>query len=292
VKPEPHFPPPTFEDVPESRRKLKVTKPNSDGEILVRGEVPVDEFRDGGTAPRRPEALGPEPQEPVGSPGWICAKWPDYLLAQRAHKQAIRRGALPPEEFEQAEAEYWAYYARKLTRSERLDLASGRAIAIVRPVEPVWGRGEILMISGKQSARVEAITRTLKGWRTEIVIEDFRTFFMKRTVSGSSKPKTDDQGYAADPTPDEIERARLDGAYTQAEEQAVPDGGDVLEDKLHARLHAEASMKGALSATKKRIRLDKHLLEERLNEARRKNWASTVRRLERIKQHHERKDAA
>src|SRR6185312_10062681 len=99
TKAEPFFPPPTFDSVPDDPRKLRVTRPNSDGEILDRGAVRVEEFRDGGDAPRRPERLGPEPLEPVGTLGWICAKWIDYRSALHAHKLAIRRGALPPEEF-------------------------------------------------------------------------------------------------------------------------------------------------------------------------------------------------
>lgn len=281
TKPEPFFPPPTFDSVPDDPRKLKVTRPNDDGEILVRGAVPGREFRDGGDAPARPEPLGPEPLEPVGTVGWVCAKWPDYLLARRAHKLAIRRGALPPEEFDQAETDYWAYYAHRLTREERTGLANGRLVAIVRPVEPVWEKGDLLEITGKQSARVGAITRTLKGWRTEIVIQDFRTFYMKRTVGGSSQPKTDEQGYAADPTEGEIERARFDGAYTQTEDQAVPEGGEVLEDKLHRRLHAEASMEKAMGQAKKRKQATEAQLEAALAEARAKHRKSTARHLER-----------
>lgn len=286
AKPEPFFPPPTFDSVPEDPRKLRVVRPNSDGEILVRGRVSVNEFRDGADAPTLPELLGPEPEKPVGTLGWVCARWSDYLLARRAHQLAIRRGALAGDEFEKAQVDYWAYYAEKLTREERADLASGRIVAIVRPVPPVWKRGDLLPITAKMSARVGMITRVLKGWRTEVTIQDFRTFFMKRTVGGSSKPRTDEQGYAADLTADEIERARLDGAYTQTEEQAVPDGGEVLEDKLHRRLHQEQSMGNALKQAKGRRKVTMARLEERLEEARRKHWATghIERQIERQKE--------
>jgi hypothetical protein len=213
--------------------------------------------------------------------GWLCAKWPDYKLALRDFKAAIRRGALPPAEFDKAEAEYWSYFAHKLTRRERADLRSGRAAAILRPVEPAWGKGEILQLSAKQSVRVESFTRTLKGWRTEVVLQDFRSFFMKSTVGGSSVPKTDEDGYAAEPTSDEIERARLDGAYTQTEDQAVPDGGEVLEGKLHRRLHAAADMKRALAHSTRKVRADRLSIERQLQEARKKYQRSTVKVLER-----------
>ncbi len=276
-----HFPPPTFDSVPASG-KVKVTQPNPEtGEIVVRGAVPVAEFQGDGQAPQRPERLPAEPQPPVGSIGWICASWDRYLLARRAFKAAVRRGALPPDEFDQAEEQYWAYFAHKLTREERRDLARGTTVAIVRPVEPVWEKGEVLPLSNKMSARIDSFTRTLKGWRTEVVIEDFRSFFMKSTVGGSSVPTTDDEGFAAEPTKDEIERARLDGAYTQTEEQAVPESGEVMEDKLHRRLHQEQSMKNAMAQSKGRVRASRFRLEERLNEARKKHRRSTVRHLER-----------
>jgi hypothetical protein len=280
-KPTPHFPPPTFESVP-TNGKVRVTQPNAEtGEILVRGSVPVAEFRNDGQAPQRPERLPAEPQPPVGTVGWVRVKWSDYLLSRRDFKAAIRRGALPPEEFDRAEEAYWAYFAHKLTREERRDLVNGSIVAIIRPVEPVWEKGEVLELNGKQSARVEAITRVLKGWRTEVVIEDFRTFYMKHIVGGSSKPRTDGHGFAAEPTDDEKERARLDGAYVQTEAQAVPEGGEVLEDKLHRRLHQEQSMRNALTQSKGRVRVSRFLLEERLNEARKKHRTSTVRHLER-----------
>ena len=280
-KAEPHFPPPTFESVPEEKAKVKVTKPIETGEIIVRGAVRVEAFRNDAGAPEPPERLQPEPQPPVGTIGWICAKWPDYKLALRDFKAALRRGALPPAEFDKAEAEYWSYFAHKLTRQERADLRSGRATAILRPVEPVWEKGEVLQLSAKQSVRVESFTRTLKGWRTEVVFEDFRSFFMKSTVGGGSTPKTDEDGYAAEPTADEIERARLDGAYTQTEDQAVPDGGEVLEDKLHRRLHAGADMKRALAHSTGKVRVDRLSLERRLADARKKHQRSTVKVLER-----------
>lgn len=292
-KPEPHIPPPTFEDVPEDRSKLKVTKLTATGEIIVRNQVPVKEFRGDARAPERPKRLQPEPQEPVGTVGWVCAKWIDYRLALHQRKAAIRAGALPPEEFDKAEEEYWAYFAHTLTREERRDLARGRVVAIVRPVEPEWKKGEVLHLTKKLSARVDSITRTLKGWRTEVVIEDFRSFFMKGTVGGSSVPTTDDEGFAAEPTSDEIERARLDGAYTQTEEQAVPEGGEVLEDRLHRRLHQEAAMKRAMAMSAGKVRTDRLYLEHRLNDARKKHQRSTVKVLERkvkaAKRHEEEK---
>ncbi|HEY6731867.1 MAG TPA: hypothetical protein VI039_12690 [Solirubrobacterales bacterium] len=284
-KPEPHFPPPTFESVPEEGKvngKLRVTKPNAEtGEILVRGAVPVKEYRGDGQAPERPKRLPPEPVEPLGTVGWIRARWFDYRLALHKYKAAVRAGALAGEEFDQAEADYWAFFAHKLSREERSELAKGKTAAIVRPVEPVWEKGEVYELSGKQRARVEKTTRTLKGWRTEFVIEDFRSFFLKSTVGGSSAPKTDDEGFAAEPTASEIERARFDGAYTQTEAQAVPDGGEVLEDKLHRRLHEEQSMKNAMAQSKGRVLVTRHNLEQRLHDALKKHRRSTARYLER-----------
>jgi hypothetical protein len=280
-KPQPHFPPPTFADVPGDKGKLRVTRPTETGEIVVRGAVSVREYRQDGQAPNRPKRLPSEPLEPVGSRGWICAKWFDYRLALHEYKRAIRQGALAGVEFDRAEEEYWAYFARRLTRLERSDLVNGRAVAIVRPVEPEWQRGDMLPLAAKQSVRVDGVTRTLKGWRTEFGIQDFRSFFMKSTVGGSSQPQTDDDGYAAEPTDGEIERARFDGAYTQTEAQAVPEGGEVLEDKLHRRLHQEAAMKTAMARSRGRVRVSRQHLEERLNDARKKHQRATVRVLER-----------
>lgn len=43
-KPEPHFPPPTLDSVPKSGR-VKVTKPNEAGEILIEGAVSPEHFK-------------------------------------------------------------------------------------------------------------------------------------------------------------------------------------------------------------------------------------------------------
>lgn len=59
VKPEPHFPPPTLDSVPKGG-KVKVTKPNEAGEIVIEGAVPVGRFK-----PERPSFITPAFRERV-----------------------------------------------------------------------------------------------------------------------------------------------------------------------------------------------------------------------------------
>jgi hypothetical protein len=67
---------------------------------------------------------------------------------------------------------------------------------------------------------------------------------------------------------------------------------DVMDEGLHRRLHGEALAANAMKRTQRRARADRFRLEERLNEARRKHWASTVRYLERVQRHRERKSTS
>jgi hypothetical protein len=51
-KPKPFFPPPTFDSVPDGGR-LKITRPNKNGEVVVEGSVPPSRFRES----NRPEEV-------------------------------------------------------------------------------------------------------------------------------------------------------------------------------------------------------------------------------------------
>jgi len=136
-------------------------------------------------------------------------------------------------------------------------------------------------VGDKIEATVLDIEETLRGYRTVFRVIDFRPVFMKQTVGGGSKPKVDAYGYPAEPTKDEIDRARADGSYTRSPSLAVPGAGDVLDDKIHARLNTETDMKNALKQSRARHRVKKMDLERMLNEARKKHRRSTIGHLER-----------
>ncbi|HYH54007.1 MAG TPA: hypothetical protein VD761_07735 [Solirubrobacterales bacterium] len=271
TKPEPHFPPPTFDGLPD-KGKVKWTRPDPEtGEVVIRGAVPVGEFRDEAQIPD-PPAFPTKPNPPTGSIGWIAVQWPAYEQRKEDFKAAKER-------YKVEAKEYWDHFAEKLTRRERRDLSRGRIVAVVRPFEPAWEKGDRLPITDKITAIVEAVKEIDDGYRTTVVIEDFRSFYLKPIVSGSSKPKSDEHGFGVPVDPTTEEQARLDGAYTQSEDTF--DAGDVLEDKLHSRLHREAAMKNAMAQSKGRVRASRFRLEERLNEARKKHQRSTVKVLER-----------
>jgi hypothetical protein len=181
----------------------------------------------------------------------------------------------------EAEIAYWEAYATSLTREERTQLAGGQATSVLRPIPASWRKGDRVDIASNVEAEVFETEETLKGHRTIFRIVDFRPLLPKRIVGGSSKPRTDDQGYATEVTKKEEERARVDGAYTTSRALAVSDTEDELDDKLHQRLHAEASMANAMKGAKRRVRVSKLQLEQRLADARKKHRRSTVRYLER-----------
>lgn len=246
--------------------RIKVRKPDPATGELVEEVVPADHFAS--KLPARPK---PRPQREFPcSRAWQALHAFDHL---------------------EAEAEYWAAHSDCLSREERRLLASEHS-SVLRPVRPTWRKGEVLRVANNVEAKVGATEWTLRGWRTVFKVTDHRAWLLKQTVGGGGRPRVDAHGYPADLTSVEKDRARVDGAYTRSPALSVPDAGEVMDDKLHRHLHAEQSMANAMKQTKQRIRLDGMRLEMRLDEARKKKWRSTVRYLERVQQHHERKKAA
>lgn len=256
-------------DLPRSKvRQTQIDKET--GEIIER-VVSASDFKPDAQIPD-PPAPPTKPTPPTGSVGWIAVQWSSYEQAKEEFAEA--------KEIYKAEAEaWWEHFAERLTVQEKRDLARGRIVGIVRPFEPAWARGDRLPITDKLTAIVEAVEEIEDGYRTEVVIEDFRSFYLKPIVGGSSKPKSDKNGYGIPVDPTTEEQARLDGAYTQAGDAF--DAGDVLEDRLYRRLHAESAMKTAMAQAGGRRRVSTLRLEQRLEDARRKHQRSTAKALER-----------
>lgn len=187
------------------------------------------------------------------------------------------------------ELAYWFAYGQRLTRDERSRLANGET-SILRPIAPDWKRGDKLTIATDLTAEVTSKGWTHRGYRTAFKITDLRPFLLRQTPSANRPPAVDEHGDPLPPTAGEIYDARIDGAYTTSAAQAVPDAGAAMDDRLHRRLHAEASMANAMKQTKLSGMEKKLRLEERLAEARRKNWTGTVRYLERMQEHHKQRD--
>ncbi len=179
------------------------------------------------------------------------------------------------------EIAYWEAHGASLTQDERRDFASGRATAVLRPIPPAWQKDDRVDVADKIEATVFETEETLRGHRTVFRVLDCRPWYLKQTVGGGTRPKVDQYGYPAELNDGEKERARVDGAYTRSASLAVPDSGDVMDDKLTARLHAEQSMGNALKQWKGRARTSKLQLEQRLAEAHRKHRRSTARHLQR-----------
>lgn len=158
---------------------------------------------------------------------------------------------------------YWEAFSNKLTGDERSAIASDQSSSVLRPVEPKWQKGDSFEVAANVTATVDSGEWTLRGHRTTFRITDRRVLLVKRGAG-----------------------------YTTSPDQAVKEAGGVLDEKLHQRLHAEASAATALRQSTQRIRGESQSLEQRLAEARRKNWHSTVRYLERVREHRKRKEAA
>jgi hypothetical protein len=179
------------------------------------------------------------------------------------------------------EIAFWEAHANCLTREERSKLARGQATAVQRPLEPAWCKGQRVDVANNVEAEVLEVEENLQGHRTTFRVVDFRPLLPKRVVGGGIRPQVDEFGYPKELTDDEKERARVDGAYTRSAELAVPGVDDELDDKLHQRLNAEASMKTAMQGSHGRVRASKLDLERRLADARAKHRRSTERYLER-----------
>jgi hypothetical protein len=186
-------------------------------------------------------------------------------------------------DYRELEIEYWEAHASTLTKAERSNLANARSMSSLRPIKPSWEVGERIEVVTNVTAEVLEVVESFRGWGTVFKVSDFRPWYMKQIVGGSRRPKTDEQGYAAPVDKAEEEAARVDGNYTRSRHLAVPDteDSDVMDDKLHQRLHAEAAMGNALKQWRGRARTSKMRLEQRLVDARKKNRRSTVRYLER-----------
>lgn len=258
-------PPPEFSDDLKSG-KLRVVKPNPQTGEVTEAIVEADHFK-----PRQPRLPArTELREFPCQPGWIPLHVFDRL---------------------EPEADFWAAHGKTLTREERSQIAGGRTSSVQRPVEPEWVKGDKLRAANNVDVEVIETEENLRGYRTVFRVIDFRPLLPKRIVGGSSKPKTDEQGYPVDHMDEtEEQRARVDGAYTTSRALAVADTDDELDDKLHQRLHAEASMARAMSGAKRRKRVTLIAIEERLNIARKKYRAGEVRYLERQKESLKRKE--
>lgn len=185
--------------------------------------------------------------------------------------------------YREEEVAFWEAHATILTKPERSNLANGRSTSSLRPIKPEWEVGDCIEVATNVIAEVIELIEGYRGWGTVFKVSDFRPWYMKQIVGGSRRPKTDEDGYAAPVNKAEEEAARVDGAYTRSRHLAVPDSedADVMDDKLHQRLHAEASMGNALKQSKRRVRASKMQLEQRLADARAKHQRSTVKVLER-----------
>lgn len=256
-------------DLPRSKVRHR-TVDGETGEIIER-VVPATEFREEAQVPD-PPAYPTKPKPPTGSVGWIAVQWSAYEEAKEEFEEAKKQ-------YKVEAKNYWDHFAEKLTRKERRDLARTEIVAIIRPFEPAWQRGDRLPITDKMTAVVHSVTEIEDGYRTEVVVEDFRSFYLKPIVGGSSKPKSDERGYGIPVDAGTEEQARLDGAYTQAGDAF--NAGDVLEDKLYNRIHAQAQIGNALAQSRGRVKVSRFRLETRLNEARKAHRRSTVRHLER-----------
>jgi hypothetical protein len=186
---------------------------------------------------------------------------------------------------------YWEAHASILTKEERSNFANGRSTSSLRPIKPEWQEGDCIEVTTNVTAEVLEVVESFRGWGTVFKVSDFRPWYMKQIVGGSRRPKTDEDGFAAPVNKAEEEAARVDGNYTRSRHLAVPDSedGDVMDSKLHQRLHAEASMKIAMQGAKRRKRATLLSIETRIAEARKKYRSGEVRYLEREKKSLERK---
>jgi hypothetical protein len=247
------------------RGQVKVTRPDSEtGEQIIE-KVRADHFK-----PKLPKL----PKVNEERKGIVC---PD---GEVIHTPA---GVLYVFAVREEEIAYWEAHATTLTKEERSNLANARSTSSLRPIKPEWEIGERIEVATNVTAEVLEVVESFRGWGTVFKVSDFRPWYMKQVVGGSRQPRSDEQGYAAPVNKAEEEAARIDGNYTRSRHLAVPDteDSDVMDDKLHQRLHAEAAMGNALKQWRGRARTSKMRLEQRLVDARKNHRRSTVRYLER-----------
>lgn len=204
------------------------------------------------------------------------------MVERKASIGPTGRSVIAMIDHREAEIEYWEAHSTCLSREEKRALLNGKS-SLLRPIPPGWKVGDVIEVTNNVTAEVLEIDGGYRGYGIVLKVADFRPWYMKRIVGGSRKPKTDEQGYAAPVDKREEESARIDGSYTRSRALAVPDeeDADVMDDKIHQRLHAEASMKQAMAGSQNRRRTTLMELEQKRLDALKNHRRSTVRHLDR-----------
>jgi hypothetical protein len=245
------------------RTKVRVSKLDKEtGEIIER-VIPAKDFRP--RPPRFPKLddrliTMVQRQDSEGPTG-------RSVIAMFAHREAL--------------IAYWAYYAHILTRDERQQLARGKSTSILRDLPPAWEVGDRMFVAANMEAEVTEVAESVRGYGTVFRVHDYRELLLKRGVLGSDVPKTDEDGYAPELTPEEKEKARINSAFTTSSSQAVDDAGAIMDPDAYQRIHPEQDVGNTLSQSRGRVQVTKGRLLRRLEEARGKHRRSTVRHLER-----------
>jgi hypothetical protein len=171
---------------------------------------------------------------------------------------------------------FWGAHSECLTREERRKLAKGRSQAAERPLEfkPAWQKGDVLYVASHLQAEVLKVEWSRDGYITHFRLIDHRPLLMAQTMGGSGVPWVDENGYPVTYSESVKEAARIDGAYTRSTSQGVADAGEVLDESVLKRLHADTAIGSARKRKRNRVHVDLGRLETRLEEAKAKHWAT------------------
>lgn len=172
--------------------------------------------------------------------------------------------------------DFWGAHSEFLTREERRKLAKGRTQAALRPLEfkPAWQKGDVLDVASHLQAEVLKIDWSRDGYITHFRLIDHRPLLMAQTMGGAGTPWVDEHGYPVQYSESVKEASRIDGAYTRSISQGVADAGEVLDEAVLKRLHADTAIGSARKRRRNRVHVDLGRLETRLEEAKVKHWST------------------
>lgn len=179
------------------------------------------------------------------------------------------------------EIEYWEAHRVSLTRQERRQLAAGELSSVLRPIRPDWQPGDRFYVISDMEAEVLEVSESARGYGTVFKVHDHRLRYLKRGVIGNDIPKTDEDGFAPELTPEQKAQAQLESAYTHSPAQAIDEAGAVMDEDAYQRIHADQSAGNCLTQSRKRVTVTEAKLLQRIAEAQTKHRTSTVRYLER-----------
>jgi hypothetical protein len=171
---------------------------------------------------------------------------------------------------------FWGAHSECLSREERRKIARGLSQASLRPLEfkPAWQKGDVLEVASGLSAEVMSLSWSRDGYVTLFRLVDHRPLLMAQTMGGAGVPWVDENGYPVTYSESVKEAARIDGAYTRSTSQGVADAGEVLDESVLKRLHADTAIGSARKRKRKRVHVDLDRAETRLEEAKAKHWAT------------------